>query len=404
MVIYQWFAKEIIVNVNVLILLITPLFFALGWVAGRIDMKTVIRQAKQLPKRIYDGIDALIDNRTSIAGDNIRDTVENEPQLTELQLSLGKLYRNRGENDIAIKTHTKLLNSQFLLSSEEKDKVRLELAKDFHQAGLVDRAEALLLLLLNSPLYSHKASELLLNIYQQDKNWKDAIEAAQKLATSDYSYHTEVAQFNCELAQEALIKSDTATALNYINQAQHINRKCVRANILLGEYYYNQELYHDSIKTLQQIEKQNFLFIPVIAEKLFDCYLRLNQVKEGLTLIKGYMNLYPKLNLCDILFSKLIIHEPSNVILEYLRTTIKNYPSAKVASLLIDIHLNNTLPETIPLEIKPDAAIIKNLLLQYNDRLSRYRCGRCNFKAQTFFWQCPACYEWESISPISAEI
>jgi len=387
----------------VLILLISPIFFALGWIAGRIDMKTVVRQAKQLPKRIYDGIDALIDNRTSIAGDNIRDTVEHEPQLTELQLSLGKLYRNRGENDIAIKTHTKLLNSQFLLHTEEKDKVRLELAKDFHQAGLVDRAEALLLLLLNSQLYSHKARELLLNIYQQDKNWKEAIETAQKLATSDYSYHTEVAQFNCELAQEALIKSDIDTALHYIHQAQQINRKCVRANILLGEYYYNQELYQDAIQTFQQIEKQNFLFIPVIAEKLFDCYLRLNQVKAGLTLIKGYMSLYPKLNLCDVLFAKLSIHEPSKVILEYLRATIKSSPNAKVASLLIDVHLDTTLVDS-PLDIKPDATVIKNLLLKYDERLSRYRCGRCNFKAQTFFWQCPACYEWESISPISAEI
>ena len=195
-------------NLNILWLFVTPLFFAFGWLAGRIDMKTVIRQAKQLPQRLYDGIEALIDNRTGIASDNIRDIVEQEPQLTELHLSLGKLYRNRGENDIAIKSHTKLLNSQFLISQTEKDKVRLELARDFQNAGLIDRAENLLLKLLESELYSHKAQELLLDIYQQDKNWKDAIDTAKKLATSDYSFHTEVAQFNCELAQEALIKSD----------------------------------------------------------------------------------------------------------------------------------------------------------------------------------------------------
>ncbi|MFN8771291.1 MAG: tetratricopeptide repeat protein [Neisseriaceae bacterium] len=387
-------------NLNVLILLIAPLFFALGWIAGRIDMKTVIRQAKQLPKRVYDGIDALIENRTGIASENIRDTVENEPQLTELQLSLGKLYRHRGENDIAIKTHTKLLNSQFILNNEEKDKVRLELAKDFQQAGLVDRAESILLQLINSDLYSHKARELLLNIYQQDKNWKDAIDTAKTLATSDYIYHTEVAQFNCELAQEALIKSNISQSLEYINNALEINRKCVRANVLLGEYYYSQENYLEAIKTWQLIEKQNYLYLPMVIEKIFDAYIRSNQIKEGLTLLKGYITLYPKLNLCDVIFSKLIVFENPSTVLEYLRTTIKNNPNSKSASLLIDLHSNTTELST---DFKPDAEIIKNLLLNYNARLARYRCGRCNFKGQTFFWQCPACYEWESVHPFSVE-
>lgn len=389
-------------NIIVLWLLVTPLFFALGWVAGRIDMKTVIRQAKQLPKRLYDGIDALIDNRTGIAADNIRDIISQEPQLTELHLSLGKLYRNRGENDIAIKSHTKLLNSQFLLSSDAKDKVRLELAKDYQQAGLVDRAEGLLLKLLDSELYSHKAQEQLLNIYQQDKNWKDAIITAKNLASSDYSFHTEVAQFNCELAQEALIKSDHILATDYINKALEINRKCVRANILLGELSFHQENYEQAINTWQLIEKQNFLYIPMVIERIFDSYVNLNRLKEGLTLLRGYITLYPQLNLCDVMYQKLINHENPTTILEYLRITMKNYPNAKAASKIIDLHLNS-MNHNLSADSKPDAEIIKNILRSYNDKLARYRCGRCNFKAQTFFWQCPACYEWESVSPISHE-
>ncbi len=98
-------------NTIVLWLLITPLFFAFGWFAGRIDMKTVIKQAKHLPKRLFDSIEALIENKTGIASDDLRDIIEQEPQLTELQLSLGKLYRSRGENDLAIKLITTQLTS-----------------------------------------------------------------------------------------------------------------------------------------------------------------------------------------------------------------------------------------------------------------------------------------------------
>ena len=387
-------------NIVVLWLLVTPLFFAFGWFAGRIDMKTVIKQAKSLPKRLFDSLDALIENKTGVASDNIFDIIEQEPQMTELQLSLGKLYRSRGENDLAIKLHNKLLNSQFLFSSEEKDHVRLELAKDFQHAGLIDRAESLLLKLVDSELYSHKAEDLLLDIYQQDKNWKDAIETAKRLATSDYSYHTEVAQFNCELAQEALIKSDNKLANEFINHALEINRKCVRANIILGELYANTDDHENAIKTWQLIEKQNHLYLPMVAEKMFDSYTHLNKTKEGLTLIRGYAELYPKLNFSDFLYQKIQTLENPESALDYLRDTIRTQPTSKVAALVMDSYINN---KDLRPEIRPDAEVIKNILLKYNEKLSNFRCGRCNFKTKTFFWQCPACYEWESINPNNSE-
>ncbi len=389
-------------NTTVLFLLVTPLFFAFGWIAGRIDMKTVIKQAKSLPQRVFDSIDSLIDDKSGVASQNIQDLVDQEPQLTELQISLGKLYRSRGENDLAIKLHTKLLNSQYIFSGETKDLVRLELAKDFQRAGLIDRAESLLLRLVNSEIYSHKAEERLLDIYQQDKNWTDAIETAKRLATSDYSYHTEVAQFNCELAQESMIKSDNTLSRDYIIHALEINRKCVRANILLGDIYFSEEKYQDAINTWQLVEKQNYLYLPMVAYKMFDAYQHLDKVKECLTLIKGYAALYTNLNLSDFLYQKLVQFENSSTALEYLRLSMKHNPNSKVAALIVDLQLNST-PPVILNGAKPDSEVIKNLLLKYNDKLSNHRCGRCNFKAKTFFWQCPACYEWESINPNNSE-
>jgi lipopolysaccharide assembly protein B len=387
------------VNIIVLWLLITPIFFALGWIAGRIDMKTVIKQAKLLPKRLYDSIEALVENKGSVARDNISDIIETEPQLTELQLALGKLYRNRGENDLAIKLHTKLLNSQYIFSNSQKDQVRLELAKDFQQAGLVDRAETILLKLVNSEYYGHKAQELLLDIYQQDKNWEEAIVTADKLATKDYSYHTEVAEFNCELAQESLLKSANDAAFRYANLALQINKKCVRANLIIGEIYFNQEDYAQAITTWQLVEKQNYLYLPMVVMKLFDAYLKLGQIKEGITLIKGYSMLYPNLNLYDFICQLLLNYDSLDSALEYLRNSIKTNPNSKIAALLIDLWARN-----LPIESKESAEMIKYILLRYNEKLSSYRCGRCNFKAKTFYWQCPACYEWESISPNNTEI
>jgi lipopolysaccharide biosynthesis regulator YciM len=199
-----------------------------------------------------------------------------------------------------------------------------------------------------------------------------------------------------------MIKSSNTQAKDYITHALEINRKCVRANILLGDIYFSGEKYQDAISTWQLVEKQNYLYLPMVAYKMFDAYLRLDKVKECLTLIKGYTALYPNLNLSDFLYQKLMQFETPTTALEHLRLSMKHYPNSKVAALIMDLHLNN-MPPVILNGAKIDAEVIKNLLLKYNEKLSNHRCGRCNFKAKTFFWQCPACYEWESINPNNSE-
>lgn len=380
-------------------LIITPLFFAFGWIAGRIDMKVVLKQAKQLPQRIFDSVEAMVDNKTGIATDELKQVVEQEPQFIDLQFSLGRLYRKRGENDLAIKLHSKMLTSQYIFSDETKDKIRLELAQDFQRAGLIDRAESLLINLLNSQIYGHEALQMLLLIYQQDKNWREAIDTTRKLSTSDYSYHIEVAQFNCELAQEALIKSYYDEAKKYTATALEINRKCTRANILLGEVYFNQENYQEAIHTWQLIEKQNYNYLPLVIDKMFEAYMRLDQIKEYLHLIKGYVTLFPNLNIHDFIYRKLLNHDTYDATVDYLRKAMMAAPNSKIAALLVDVQLN----QLTTIEGKADAERIKTLLLKYNDKLSSYNCGCCNFKSKTFFWQCPACYSWESISPNNIE-
>lgn len=382
------------------LIIMLPVCFIVGWFLGRVDMKSLMKQAKQIPQRIFDGVDALVDSKTGVARDELKEVVEQEPQLIDLQLSLGRLYRKRGENDLAIKLHNKLLRSQFVLSDDTKDKIRLELAKDFQKAGLIDRSESTLRSLLNSEFYSHQALEMLLLIYQQDKNWQDAIDTARKLATSDIAFHTEVAQFYCELAQEYLTKSDFAGAESYINKALETNKKCVRANILLGEVYFTQEQYQKAIEIWQKIEKQNYLYIPFVITKMYDAYQKLNMIKEFLTLIMGYVKLYPELNMHNFVYKILSLHNSQDSLVEYLRNAMSQKPNSRVAALLIEARSDDIITP----EGKLDATQVKNLLIKYDESFSHYSCGCCSFKSKTYFWQCPACYSWESISPNNPEV
>ena len=80
-----------------------------------------------------------------------------------------------------------------------------------------------------------QANEVLLNIYQQDRDWEQAIATAQLLAHDEQTYQFEMAQFYCEIAQSELFKSQFDQARAHVQAALICQQKCTRANMILGD-------------------------------------------------------------------------------------------------------------------------------------------------------------------------
>lgn len=131
--------------------------FGLGWLAARIDMRAVLAQAKAVPSAYFRGLHALLDDNTEVAVRELTEVARANPKAFELELAVGRLHRRRGENDLAIRLHQRMLDDQEL-PANQKDRVRLELAEDFLRAGLVDRAEELLLSLEPTPLHKKRGN------------------------------------------------------------------------------------------------------------------------------------------------------------------------------------------------------------------------------------------------------
>ena len=182
------------------LIILLPVFFVLGWASARIDMKTVLQQAKQIPSGFYTILGALVDKNTARAAQDLSGLLEQQPELQaqnifDLNLTLGKLYRQRGENDKAIILHKNLLDNPDIVK-EKYERVSYELGLDYKSAGLVDRAEQMFLALQNGNM-SQQANELLLNIYQQDRDWEKAIQTAQLLAHDAQTYQFEIGTRLC---------------------------------------------------------------------------------------------------------------------------------------------------------------------------------------------------------------
>ena len=123
-------------------LLALPLFFSLGWLAARVDIKQLMSESTALPAAYFKGLNFLISDQHDKAIEAFVEAVQANADSLELHFALGSLFRRRGEVDRAIHLHLNLL-SRKELPDPQKLAVTAELAQDYLKAGLLDRAEEL---------------------------------------------------------------------------------------------------------------------------------------------------------------------------------------------------------------------------------------------------------------------
>ncbi|KLT72659.1 tetratricopeptide repeat family protein [Neisseria arctica] len=374
-----------------------PVFFAMGWFAARVDMKTVLKHAKTVPAGFYKSLDALVDRQTGRAARELAEVTDLQPQSYELNLTLGKLYRQRGENDKAIAMHKALLDAPDTVG-EKRERVLFELGQNYQSAGLVDRAEQIFLGLQNGNM-AKDAREVLLGIYQQDRDWGKAIEMAQLLSHDEQTYQFEIAQFHCELAQAALFQSDFETARQEVRKALDANRKCTRANMILGDIEQKQGNLQAAIDAYTAIEKQNHAYLSMVGERLYDAYDALGKPQEGLNVLTGYAKTFPQLDLINVIYEKSLLLHGEAAAAQTAIDLVRQKPDLQGVYRLLGLQISEMDPTW-----KADADMMRAVVGRQLQKAVMYRCRNCHFKSQVFFWHCPACNKWETFTPNRIEV
>ncbi|MFC4158837.1 lipopolysaccharide assembly protein LapB [Chitinimonas lacunae] len=378
-------------------LILLAVFFTLGWLAARVDIKHVLSDSKLLPRQYFEGLNHLLSDRTDKAVEVFVDLARNHSETVELQFALGHLFRRKGEIERAIRMHQKLLDRPEL-RPYDKQSAQYELALDFMKAGLFDRAEELFAR-LDETEFARAARRHLLDIYQQEKEWKKAIEVAQQLRDTSHTYQHEIAEFYCELANQAAIKSQPSEAHQYLQQALAEHRKCVRANLILGDLAAAEGRFEDAIECWLRIESQDHRFLPFAARKLLDAYDRLNRAEEGTALVRGFLATYPELDMLDVVYERIAATESGALAYDWLREELRRNPTMPGLVKLLDAQAAAAPPER-----KAELDVTLRLVHDATRGLSMYHCASCGFKARQYFWRCPACNDWESFLPARGQL
>jgi len=314
-----------------------------------------------------------------------------------LHFALGNLFRRRGETERAIRVHQNLLTRSDL-PPEQKAHSQFELGQDYLKAGLLDRAEETFNQLVDTQ-FSAQARRALLEIYQREKEWTRAIQAAQALQESGAGgRQKEIAQFYCELAQDELVHTHPDAAIPVLEKALAADRKNVRATMLMGDALLAKGETENALLAWRRVEQQSVPHVALVAQRLMDGYRAIGRHQEGLNLLKSYLAEASSIDLLEVVFKASLELDGVTPARQLLSDELRRTPTLLGLDKLLEARLIDAPPES-----RSELSLVKNLVHGYTQKMARYQCEHCGFRARQYYWQCPGCSQWETYPPRRTE-
>ncbi|MET0321453.1 MAG: lipopolysaccharide assembly protein LapB [Duganella sp.] len=374
-----------------------PVFFGLGWLAARVDIHQLMAESRTLPRGYFKGLNLLLNDQPDKAIDAFIEIVRLDPESADMHFALGNLFRRRGETERAIRVHQNLL-ARPDLPQEQKEHAEYELGIDYLKAGLLDRAEETFNRLINGQ-YGAQARRQLLEIFQREKEWPRAIESAIGLQESGAgSRQKEIAQFYCEMAQDALVHLHVDEAMALLDKSLAADRNNVRATLLTGDAQLAQGDVEGALMTWRRVEQISVPHTALVAQRMMDGYRKVGRPQEGVNLLKSYLEQASSIDLLEVVYKEVMelhgVAEAKELVLHELRRT----PTLLGLDRLLEARLVDA-----PASVVSELSMVKNLVHGYTQKLARYQCSHCGFKARQFYWQCPGCSRWETYPPRRTE-
>lgn len=376
-------------------LLVIPLFFALGWLAARVDIRHVMQESRAVPRSYFKGLNYLLNEQPDQAIEAFLEVTRLDPDTLELHFALGALFRRRGELDRAIRIHQSLVDRADL-PQDQRMKALYGLGEDFLKAGLLDRAEDVFRR-LETGVHALDALRNLLQIQVLTKEWQQAIVTSQRLEKLGcLSQSASTAHYHCELAAASMRRNETDAARSHLEQALQVNRRSARACFLLGDLEAQAGRDEAAIAAWRRIEESSPAFLPIAAERMVQAYGRLGQEEQAVRLLQAYLEQRPSPDLLHLLFQTVAARRGWEAARELAAAELKRHPSLRALDDYLQAS-NALQPETESGRV--ESRLAQDLVHRQVSQTAYYQCGECGFKARQFFWQCPACARWESISP-----
>ena len=378
--------------------LLLPVAAFYGWYMGvRSVYQKKQKKGNQLSRDYVQGLNFLLNEQPDKAVDHFIALLDVDDETIETHLALGNLFRQSGEVDRAIRIHQNLI-ARPSLTLEQRDLAMLQLGKDFYQSGLFDRSEEIFIQLKESPEYKQVALENLLLIYQQLKDWQEAINCTEQMNKSDKSKAKPrtLSYLYCSLADQLKKPEQQKQAIKLYQKALVTFPKCIRACLAMADHYDQSQQPAKALSILEQVPELDIDFTEVVLERLYELHKQLNTEQALMTYLQRIIELGAGAS-AVILLAKLIAEFNSvEKAQAFMLQELRRNPTMKGFNHLMTYHLQLAQSDNE----KESLLFLHKLVSEQITFRPQYRCQKCGYSTKKLFWQCPSCKSWGRIKPI----
>jgi len=368
--------------------LLLPLGLLIGWLAAKRDNVKKQKMLRYLNLRYFIEESQEVDDKVlTLPPDYDADNLN-------FSLMLGDVFRKRGEIDKAINLHEYLIKEAPTKTLTEK--VYLSLAEDYLAAGMLDRGESTLRLLLESADYKKTALLKLRKVYKQQREWLQSIAILEQVNPLTPDLRAEMAHLYCELAEEELLQQSSPNLDRltlWLDKALSVDEDCARANLIRAYALYHYENYDASLESLLQIETQKSELLPVIIPTIYELSILLHRPDYFIEWLNRALLMNDHIVLKVWKTHYLIFNDSFNAGVEYLQSVLKK------ESNLYGLMLLNKLQKYQ--EDHTDAILIEKTFREMLDQYAQFRCDSCGYTTKAMQWSCPSCFEWNRSIPVT---
>ncbi len=376
-------------------LLLLPLAAATGWIIGRRSAYQSKTRPVSVNPDYLKGLRHLVNEDADKAIEVFVRLLEVDNETVETHLALGNLFRRQGEVDRALKIHQNLV-ARPNLEPMHRNQACYELARDYLRAGVLDRAENLYRDLAEQGIFRERSLEGLVSIYEQERDWAQAIETSRRLESAQgHSLRPVIAQYYCEMAEQLRRRKEHEAAMKHLQLALQEHPDCVRASLMEGQIEEQNKNYRKAIKAYLRIVRQDQEFIGEILEPLERCYIALDDQAGWHKQLGQLLQQFDGAS-ARVAMARMLVREGEiNEAVEYLAEYLQQHPSWLGFHHLLELSQDNiSATLSAPLEG------LRTALQQMIAASPNYHCGNCGFDGPSLHWQCLSCKSWNSLSPV----
>ncbi len=368
-----------------------------GWIIGRWDTFTRNRSgngAGIFSDTYVKGLNYLLSNDSNKAIGIFTELIEVNSDTIEIHITLGNLFRSKGEVERAIKVHQNLL-ARPNLSKKQRNMVIAELANDYLKAGLLDRAEKLFKEMIQLKTDDLLAYRRLLDLYITGKSWHEAIDCARILYDRGEADAAIIySQCLCEVAEDSMSHGKNKIARESLAKAIEVDQNCVRATLLLIKLHLDSNGISAAQKLFRRLIKLNPEYMGLYIEPARKIYLRGKESNGYQQFLQQQYREHPSTRLAMALLEYYVDQNQIEKARRFLSVVLESSPSFE--SFEFALRFLKSDPDHLSQTWESLSSFLK--LMQ--SKKIEFTCSNCGYESHVIEWNCPSCKSWASMKPI----